>query len=154
MLEEEKLEFFKKQIELEKKIVTKAEASVAGLKNKLVQGLILSIALDSKKHANLISALIALNSSTQPFVEEEKYDEIVENIEEHIKLELETIKTYRELLDQLDNEDEKMLIQAIYTDELKHHSLLKKLLRNIIKKETLTQEDIWDSIKEDFIPQY
>lgn len=154
MLEEEKLDFFKRQIELEKKIVNKAEASVANVKNQLVKGLILSIALDSKKHANLINALIALNSSIQPFIEEDKFDEIVKNIEEHIKLELETIKTYRELLDQLDNEDEKMLIQAIYQDELKHHTLLKKLLKTIIKRETLTQEDIWDSIKEDFIPQY
>ena len=154
MLEEEKLDFFKRQIELEKKIVSKAEESVADIRNELVQGLILSIALDSKKHANLLNSLIALTSTTQPFVEEEKYDKIVTNIEEHIKLELETIKTYKELLDQLDNEDEKMLIQAIYSDELKHHSLLKKLLRTIIRKETLAQEDIWDSIKEDFIPQY
>jgi rubrerythrin len=154
MLEEEKLAFFKKQIELEKKIVNKAETTAADIKNQLVQGLILSIALDSKKHANLLNALIALDTTTQPFIEEEKYDEIVKNIEEHIKLELETIKTYQELLDQLDNEGEKLLIQAIHQDEVKHHSLLKKLLRTIIRKEALTQEDIWDSIKEDFLPQF
>jgi rubrerythrin len=154
MLEEEKIDFFKKQIELEKKIVKKAEESVSGVRNELVQGLILSIALDSKKHANLINALISLNSSPQPFIEEEKYDEIVSNIEEHIKLEFQTIKTYEKLLEQLDDEDEKLLIQAIYQDELRHHSLLKKLLRTILKREALTQADIWDSIKEDFLPQY
>lgn len=154
MLKEEKIEFYKKQIDLEKLIGETAENSVKSVKNELIKELIHSIALDSKKHESIINSLITMNSSTQPFIEEEKYDELVKNIEEHIKLELEAIRTYKKLLDQLENEEEKLLVQAIYQDELKHHTLLKKILKSIITNEAITQDDIWDSIKEDFLPQF
>lgn len=154
MLEEEKIEFYIKQVSLEKRIGETAENSVKNVKNELIKELIHSIALDSKKHASIINSLIAMNSSTQPFIEEEKYDELVKNIEEHIKLELEAIKTYKALIDKVENEEEKILLQAIYQDELRHHTLLKKILRTIVEKEAITQDDIWDSIKEDFLPQF
>jgi rubrerythrin len=152
--EDEKIEFYKRQMKLEKRIGETAENSVKDVKNELIKELINSIALDSKKHASIINSLITMSSSTQPFIEEEKYDELVKNIEEHIKLELEAIKTYKELMNKLENKEEKMLVQAIYEDELRHHTLLKKILRTIVKKEALTQADIWDSIKEDFVPQF
>lgn len=139
---------------LEKRICETAENSVKSVKNELIKELIHSIALDSKKHASIINSLITMNSSIQPFIEEEKYDELVKNVEEHIKLELEAIKTYKELIDQIENEEEKLLLQAIYQDELRHHILLKKILESIVTKEAITQDDIWDSIKEDFLPQF
>ncbi|MHA1953870.1 MAG: ferritin-like domain-containing protein [Candidatus Heimdallarchaeaceae archaeon] len=154
MLEEEKIGFYKKQIKLEKRIGETAENSVKSVKNELIKELINSIALDSKKHASMINSLIAMSSSTQPFIDEEKYDELVKNIEEHIKLELEAIKTYKVLIDRVENEEEKILLQSIHQDELRHHTLLKKILRSIIEKEAITQADIWDSIKEDFLPQF
>ena len=154
MREEEKLEFYKQQINLEKRIVKTAENSVLGVKNEIIKELINSIALDSKKHASIINSLISMSTTTQPFIEEEKYDELVRNIEEHIELEAEAIRTYKELIDQVENEEEKMLLQAIHQDEIRHHTLLKKILRSIIEKEALTQDDIWDSIKDDFIPQF
>ncbi|MCE7748170.1 MAG: hypothetical protein GPJ51_07215 [Candidatus Heimdallarchaeota archaeon] len=46
------------------------------------------------------------------------------------------------------------MIQAIYHDELRHHALLKKIYNVIIEKETLDEDEIWEFIKDDFIPQY
>lgn len=150
----QKDEFFKKQIELENEIVATAEKSVSGIKNLLVKEMILSIALDSKKHANMLSALLAIQSSTQPFISEKISKELEANLLKHIKLEQKAIQTYKELLEEVDNEQEKMIIQAIYHDELTHHALLKKIYITIIDKETLDEGEVWEFIKDDFIPQF
>ncbi len=154
MNEKERMEFFTKQINLEKEIVETAENSVKNVKNRIVKELILAIALDSKKHAGMLNALLTITSSVQPFIEEEKLDELSMNIEKHIELEAKAIETYKQILPELENDQEKMIIQAIFADELRHHALLKRILTSIKERESLTQEDIWDSIKDDFIPQY
>ena len=147
-------EIFKQQIELENEIIAAAEKSVSGIKNLLVKELILSIALDSKKHANMLSALLAIQSSTQPFIPEKISKEIEQNILKHIKLEQKAIQTYKALLDKIENEQEKLIIQALYHDELRHHALLKKIYNTIVERETLDEGEVWDFIKDDFIPQY
>jgi len=147
-------EIFKQQIELENEIVAAAEKSVSGIKNLLVKELILSIALDSKKHANMLSALLAIQSSTQPFIPEKISKDIEKNILQHIKLEQKAINSYKELLEEVENEQEKMIIQAIYHDELRHHALLKKIYNTIVEKETLDEGEIWEFIKDDIIPQF
>ncbi len=154
MNDKEKIEFFVNQINLEKEIVEAAESSIKDVKNELVRELILAIALDSKKHAGMLNALLTITSSVQPFIEEEKLDELSENIEKHIELEAKAIETYKEILPELENDQEKIVIQAILSDELRHHALLKRILTSIKEREALTQEDFWDSIKDDFIPQY
>ncbi len=147
-------EFFKRQIELENEIIATAEKSVSELKNLLVKEMILSIALDSKKHANMLSALLVIQSTTQPFISENISKELEANIIKHIKLEQKAIETYKELLEEVDNEQEKMIIQAVYHDEIRHHALLKKIYATIIEKETLDEGEVWEFIKDDFIPQY
>lgn len=147
-------EFLKKQIELEKRIITTAENSVKDMKNALVKEMINSITLDSKKHASMLTALLAMQKTTQPFISETVSKKLNENIQNHIELEQEAIQTYKELLEQVEDEQVKMVIQAIYHDELRHHALLKKIYTVIIEKETLDEDEIWEFIKDDFIPQY
>ena len=147
-------EFLKKQIELERRIVATADNSVKDMKNILVKEMIYSISLDSKKHESMLTALLAMQKSTQPFISETVSKELHENIKIHIELEQEAIQTYKELLEQVENEQVKMVIQTIYHDELRHHALLKKIYNVIIEKETLDEDEIWEFIKDDFIPQY
>ena len=149
-----KLDFLKKQVELEQQIIETAEKSVADVKNKLVKELIMSIALDSKKHESLLSTLIVMNTEVPPYIEEEKLDELATNIKKHIELEAKAIQTYKELLDVLENEKEKLIIREIFNDENRHHLLLKKIHEMIIKQEAITEEDMFEFLKDDYIPQF
>jgi len=146
--------FLKKQIELEKKIVNTAENSVKDMKNILIKEMILSISLDSKKHASMLTALLSVQEATQPFISEKISKELHKNIQDHIELEQEAIQTYKNLLEKIDDDQIKMVVQTIYHDELRHHALLKKIYNILIKKETLDEDEIWEFIKDDFIPQY
>ncbi|MHA1331531.1 MAG: hypothetical protein ACTSR2_10685 [Candidatus Hodarchaeales archaeon] len=144
MNREKRVDFFKKQIELEKNIVEKAEAAVSEVKNALVKQLILGIAMDSNKHESLLRALVALNLGGTPFIPEEITDKLKSNLEEHIKLEKNAIQTYGELLENLEEERERVVITAILEDEKRHHKLLVRLHKMIIEQETLTEQNLWD----------
>jgi len=144
MDKQERIDFFGKQIELERNIVKRAEASVKDVKNPLVKELILGIAMDSNKHATLLNALIALNSGSTPFIKEEVTDQLKLNLEEHIKLEKKAIDTYEILLESLEDDREKVVVSAILEDEKRHHLLLIRLHKMIIEKETVTEQDLWD----------
>ncbi|MHA1868584.1 MAG: ferritin family protein [Candidatus Heimdallarchaeaceae archaeon] len=154
MNQDEKLDFYKKQIDLEEQIIKKAKESVEEIENSLVKELILSIAIDSQKHKSMLNALITLVSETSPFIGEKQSDIIGKVIQEHIDLESSAIETYKELLEKLESEKERFVIRAIFQDEIRHHALLKRLMRVIIEKETLYTSEMWDFLWEDATPEY
>lgn len=141
---QERVEFYKKQITLEEKIIESANTSVKDVPNVMVKELILGIAMDSNKHASLLNALIALNTGTTPLIPEEITDQLKANVEKHIELEQQAIDAYKEFWKELEDEKEKVVIKAILNDEIRHHQLLKRIHKMIVEKEALTEQDIWD----------
>ncbi|MCG3260038.1 MAG: ferritin-like domain-containing protein [Candidatus Heimdallarchaeota archaeon] len=151
MSEKERIEFFKDQIEVEKKIIAAAQKAVKGLKNPLIREMILAVALDSQKHETMLQALLDRLTGPSPAIDEKVSEEIAQAIHEHMELEALAIKKYKEYLDGLcciDNK-EKIVIKAIYEDELRHHELMKWIYKTIVEKETLIEEDIWDHMWND-----
>ena len=149
MSEHERVDFYKKQLELEDKIVKKANDSVENVKNLLIRELILGIAMDSKKHASMLNALVAMHTKATPLIQEEITDELEKNLKEHISLEQQAIDTYQELYKMDFGESEKVIVKAILNDEIRHHALLKKIHKMIVEKETLNEQDLWDWIWKD-----
>lgn len=143
MNEKERTELYKKQIVLEERIVEAAQTTVKDMENVMVRELILGIAMDSNKHSSLLNALVASFGST-PLISEEITDQLRTNLEDHIQLEQEAIDSYKEIWKQLEDEKEKIIIKTILNDEIRHHSLLKKIHKMIVEKETLTEQDLWD----------
>ncbi|MCK4849414.1 MAG: ferritin-like domain-containing protein [Candidatus Heimdallarchaeota archaeon] len=147
----DQVDFFKKQIKLEKQIVEAAHIAVKDLKNKMVKELIEGIATDSTKHASLLSALVATHEGSNPLIDEKVTEQLKANLEEHIRLEQHAIDTYKELWKTLEDEKEKLIIKYILNDEIRHHALLKRIHKMIVEKETLTEQDLWDLTWQDSI---
>ena len=147
----ERVEFFKKQIQLEKDIVASAHAAVKDIKNRMVKELIEGIASDSTKHASLLNSLLAAESGANPLIDEKVTDQLKENLENHIRLEQQAIDTYKELLKTIEGESETLIIKYILNDEVRHHVLLKKIHKMVVEKETLTEQDLWDLTWKDSI---
>ena len=151
MSKEERIEFYSHQIEVEKKIMAAAQKAVKGVKNPLVREMILAVAIDSQKHETMLQALLDRIQGPSPAIEEKVSDEIALAIQEHVELEAQAMKQYKDYLDSkccVDNR-EKIVIKAIYEDELRHHELMRWLYKTIVKKETLIEEDIWDHMWSD-----
>lgn len=71
MSKQDRIEFYKEQIDFENLIHEKAKTSIEGIDNILIIELINGIALDSKKHAALLSALVSLHTKATPSIAEE-----------------------------------------------------------------------------------
>lgn len=149
MDKQDRIAFYEEQVDFENAIVEKAEKSVEGIQNIMIRELILSIALDSKKHASMLNALKSLLTRPTPSVPEEISKEIKDSIAEHIQMEAQAVLTYQKLLDSIDDESEKVVIKAILNDEIKHHSLLKTINKMIIEKLSLSEKEFWDMVEEE-----
>ncbi|MFX1487213.1 MAG: ferritin family protein [Promethearchaeota archaeon] len=145
------LGFLKEQIKLEGRIVKIAEKTVSKTENVLVREMIRGIALDSRKHANLITAMIGILLSKTPFLSVKERKDIGEGIKEHIKLEEKAIETYTDLLKQVENEYMRLLLKYLIADEHRHHELLTRIDKEIVEAETFTDEDVWDIMWKDSV---
>ncbi|HUT82913.1 MAG TPA: ferritin-like domain-containing protein [Candidatus Bathyarchaeia archaeon] len=144
MVDKKLVDFLTEQISLEKQIIDISKQSVEDIKNILVRELIRGITMDSQKHALLLGALKAMLSEPTPLIEESNYESIKTTIEKHIALEAKAIETYREILNTNEDDRIKMVISEILKDEIRHHTFLQKLLEAIVKKETLTSDELED----------
>ena len=141
--------FIKKQILIEKEIVDSLNKGLLNVNNIPVKGVLRSISLDSVKHAELYSAALTLLTDVSTALKQENLDEQRALVEKHIELESELINKLEEVLPTIENKKAAFLLNAILTDERKHHELLKMVLEIIVHGETITEADWWKLLWED-----
>ncbi|MHA1239066.1 MAG: ferritin family protein [Candidatus Odinarchaeia archaeon] len=145
------IKFFKKQIELENKIVETANKSASDVQNVLIKELIQGIALDSKKHASLLESAIELLEEHRPLIGPKERRALAEDIKTHIKLEEEAISTYQQLVKQVEHEKLKLILSYLIEDEKRHHRLLTRIDHWIIEEEAINEEELWDIMWKDSV---
>jgi rubrerythrin len=145
---DELVALFKNQIKIEKTIVDSVAKGLVDINNAAVKGVLKGISLDSTKHAEMYSSAINLLTSVSQALTEENLDKQRELVEKHIQLEEEIIKKLREVIPSLQNKKVKLLLDAILSDELRHHDLLKKVLDILVRGETITDNEWWDILWE------
>ncbi len=143
MKPEEKLELFRKQLRIEEQIIEVASSAAESISNLMIKELIKGINTDSYKHSSMLRALIGLHEKPS-LIKEETAKYLQKILEDHIRLEKEAIKTYGELMNILKDERERLVIEAILSDEKRHHALLTKIQKLIVEKQVFTQEDYWN----------
>ena len=143
------VEFMKRQIANENKIVASVNAGLKGIGNAPVKAVLKGISLDSIKHAELYASAITLLSTTSQAMNQGNLDEQRELVEKHIKIESELIEKIEEILPSIQNKKVAFLLNSILNDERRHHELLKQVLEVIVRGETLTEDDWWKMLWED-----
>ena len=136
--------FMKKQIVIENEIVKSLNSALVNIHNPSVKGVLKGISLDSVKHAELYASAIKLMTTTSQALQQEHLDEQRKLVERHIELEAELIEKLNKVVPTIKNSKVKLLLEAILTDEKRHHELLKTMLEIIVRGETITEDDWWD----------
>jgi rubrerythrin len=136
--------FMKNQIQVENQIVESLNNALSDIANPAVKGVLKGISLDSVKHAELYASAIKLLTSTSQALKQENLDEQRKLVEKHIKLESELIEKLNRVLPAIENPKVQLLLDAILSDEKRHHELLKMVLEIIVHGETITEADWWD----------
>jgi bacterioferritin (cytochrome b1) len=138
------VEFMKRQIAIENEIVSSLNKGVADMKNLPVKAVLKSISLDSLKHAELYAAAIKLLTEVPTALSQENLDAQRALVEKHIEMEAALIKKLEKMMPTIENSKVKFLLNSIFADEKRHHAMLKSLLENIVRAETITEDEWWD----------
>jgi rubrerythrin len=137
------IEFMKRQIVIEKEIVKSLNKGIVDIKNPPVKGVLKGISLDSVKHSELYASAITLLTDVSQALKQEHLDEQRALVEKHIQMEAELIKKLEKMMPTIENKKVAFLLDAILTDEKRHHALLKTVLEIIVHSETITEADWW-----------
>ncbi len=141
---DELVALFKNQIKIEKKIVDSVTKGLIKIDNLAVKGVLKGISLDSSKHAEMYSSAINLLTTVSQALTEDNLDKQKQLVEKHIQLETEIINKLQEVIPFVQNKKVKLLLDAILSDEVRHHALLKKVLDILVAGETITENDWWE----------
>lgn len=145
-------DLYKKFIDMSEK-EQKYSQELADIANKfkhpVLKALIYAVSRDSEKHRFFYYSLAQLVKSSQPVLTEEEFKYIAEGIDKHIQVEKEMIEYTQRLLNETKDPRMKIILAAIYEDEVKHHKLLVTIKDKIARRETLTEEELWDMIWKD-----
>jgi rubrerythrin len=145
---DELVDIFKSQIKTEQAIVNSVKAGLVDIKNPAVKGVLEAISLDSTKHAQMYASAVTLLTEVPQALTEENLEKQKELVKKHIDLEAQVIHTLVEALPNVKNNKVKLLLEAILSDEKRHHALLMKILEILVKGETITNNDWWDMLWE------
>jgi hypothetical protein len=137
-------DFLKAQIKIENKIAESLNSSLDEIRNPAVRGVLKGISLDSVKRAEMYASAVGLSTHVQPALAQEHLDKQRELVEKHIQLEAELIEKISKRLPNIEDKKVKLLLNAILSDERRHHQLLKEVLDILVRGETITDEDSWD----------
>lgn len=141
---EEITKFFEKQIFMENEIVTSINKALLKIRNPAVKGVLKGISLDSVKHGEMYKAAIELLSTVPPALSQQEFDELLKFVKKHITEEEKAILSMEEVINQIEDEKVKLLVEAIFSDEQRHHKLLNDVMEILVKRETIGEEDWWD----------
>ena len=139
----------KDMADMEEKYAIKLDKDFRGWGNPAVDALIEAIAFDSKKHAILYRTAAYLEEGKSLAVIDIKYDDLEKSLKQHIETEEKMLKKVKEMISKVENKGAKNLLKEIYSDEVTHHPFMKKLLELVIKKETITEEDVFNMLFRD-----
>jgi hypothetical protein len=135
--------------ELEEKYAVELDREYRGYGNEVVRELISSVMVDSKKHAGLYKAAAHLVSGKSLAITKEEYEELEKSLKRHIEKEKEMLDAVTVLMEEVEDERVHKILIKIYEDELMHHPFLLSFLDLVIKRETITEQDIWDMLFRD-----
>lgn len=146
---DELVNFMTRQVEVEDEIVSSLNRSLEGIRNQAVRSTLKGISLDSVKHADMYRSAITLLTHRTPALDEEQLDMQTDLVKRHIEMEELLIERLRKMLPKVENEKVSLLLKAIMADEKRHHELLKRVLRVLVRGETITEDDWWDLVWRD-----
>jgi len=146
---DELVQFLKDQIKVENKIVESLNKSLPEIGNPTVKGVLKGVSLDSVKHAEMYSSAVMLLTTVSRALTQENLDKQKDLVEKHIQMEAELIQKIGKTLPTVENKKVKLLLEAILSDEIRHHALLRNVLEILVKGETITEADWWDMLWKD-----
>ena len=134
--------------EMEEEYAIAYDKNVMGLGNVAITELMMSVALDSRKHAGLYRAIATILKGSLAITYME-YEQLEESLRRHVEVEARMMEEAKALMDGEEDDRVKRLLEEIYADEVRHHRFLSTLLEAVVKRDLIFENDVWDMIWRD-----
>ena len=138
-----------RMIEIEERIVESINDSLKTIENYAVESALKGISLDSMKHAEMYRSALVLMTKKRLPLNQDQFDDQRELVSRHIKIEEEMMEKLDEVMPMVDDDRVSFLLEAIMSDERRHHRVLKELHKVLVRGESIIEEDWWDAIWKD-----
>jgi len=139
MPKEELIQLLSKQKDLELMAAESLSSLVEMSKYDVVKLLLLGVMNDSKKHAQILEALMSLMRATT-FGYVEKY-EVAKGVQKHIKIEEEMLRNIDEITEKAEDKEVKTILGLIAMEEKRHHRTLLELSEIVERIDRISEED-------------
>jgi len=139
MPKEELIQLLSKQKDLELMAAESLSSLVEMSKYDVVKLLLLGVMNDSKKHAQILEALMSLMRATT-FGYVEKY-EVAKGVQKHIKIEEEMLRNIDEITGKAEDKEVKTMLGLIAMEEKRHHRTLLELSEIVERIDRISEED-------------
>ena len=140
------VELLRKQRELELGHVERLQPTMKAVGHRLVRALLETIVQDSKKHAALCQALIDVEAGAAPMTLDTDMATAIElhqQIRQHVRVEEDMIERVRRIMEGVEDERVRDILQYILQDEERHHATLQRL-SNLIDMDTTAYDEYLD----------
>ena len=144
----EKVAKMREMAKLEERYAVGYDDDVAGLGNVAVAELMMGVALDSRKHAGLYRAIAAILEGPLGITDVE-YDRLEAALKRHVEVEVGMLSEARALLEGVEDDRARRLLEEIVADEVRHHKFLSNLLEAVLARDMIFEQDVWDMIWRD-----
>ncbi len=146
-------EYFKKESKRELEYAERLRSTSDKSINPVVRTIIDAVSQDSIKHSKIYETLALLMGSPNIITEAES-SAVLKDMEDHINMEKESIEELQRLKEDPVIKDDavvQFLIDILLRDEQFHHAALRQIYDALIKKITLTEQDLWEAIWRDAV---
>lgn len=132
------------QIGNEKRATKLLRGSMKKTDNTVIQLMLHQLALDSTKHEKMLSAILQFLETPSKEWFKHEGEEFRKVIEKHVEVERKMMQDFERIVDETEDNRIRFILQAIISDEKKHHAIMKRVHELICEGEKVKDQKWWD----------
>lgn len=132
-------ENIKKMIKVERKTVDHLSETINKTKNNVIKILMQMMLIDSLKHAKILEIILSILNT--PKLERSEIGEVTQHLKEHVEEEKIMMENFEDLVDKVEDQRIRFLLENIITDEKRHHNIVERIAKLVVNSET--SDDAW-----------
>ena len=123
----------------ERTTVSHLGKTIKKTKNNVIKILMQIMLIDSLKHAKILEIILSILNT--PTLENSEIGEVAQHLKEHIEEEKIMMENFEDMVDKVEDQKIRFLLENIITDEKRHHSIVERIAELVVDSET--SDDAW-----------
>jgi rubrerythrin len=134
-------ENIQKMIKDERETVNHLGKTIKKTKNNVIKILMQIMLIDSLKHGKILEIILSILNS--PKLESNEIGEVAQHLKEHVEEEKIMMENFENLVDKVEDQRIRFLLENIITDEKRHHNIVERITE-LVGDSEISDDAWWD----------